>query len=214
MRGVAPVADQKVQNSFMHLRIAMVFAVTLVGAVPGAAQTMRAEDLAQGKIIVTPRDAPDPHFARSVILLARYDRSGALGLMIHRRTDIPVRRALAGVGGVGDRGELAYIGGPVELGMVFALVRSPSPGGDAKPVAGNIYLMASKPSIVKAHDPAEMRVFLGYAGWAPGQLESEVRRSGWYIFDFDEGLVFDAHPETLWDRLIARTERRLAGWQR
>jgi putative transcriptional regulator len=52
---------------------------------------------------------------------------------------------------------------------------------------------------------SELRIFLGYAGWGPGQLENEVRLHGWYIFNYDESLVFDEHPETLWQRLIDKT---------
>jgi putative transcriptional regulator len=51
----------------------------------------------------------------------------------------------------------------------------------------------------------DFRIYLGYAGWGPGQLEREVRLNGWYIFDYDERLVFDDHPETLWKRLIEKT---------
>lgn len=180
-------------------------------------QSMRPEDLAQGKIIITPRDAPDPHFAHSVILLAHYDASGALGLMIHYSTDLPIRKALTGVRGAESRSDPVFIGGPVELPVVFSLVRSrPTPQG-AKSVAGNVYLMTSRQSIggalAEGRAASDMRVYLGYAGWGPGQLEREVRRSGWFIFDFDESLVFDDHPDTLWERLIAKTERRLAGFR-
>ena len=74
--------------------------------------------------------------------------------------------------------------------------------------------MTSKQSLGAAltagRSPSELRIFIGYAGWAPGQLEREVRRSGWFIFDYDEGIVFDDHPDTLWDRMIAKTGRRIA----
>ncbi len=47
---------------------------------------------------------------------------------------------------------------------------------------------------------------MGYVGWGPGQLAREVRLGGWYIFDYDERIVFDEHPETLWKRLIEKAE--------
>ncbi len=92
----------------------------------------------------------------------------------------------------------------------MALVRSDSPPPNASSVTGKTYLMASKQGIAEAltnsRKPSDVRLYLGYAGWGPGQLASEVRRGGWWIFGYDESLVFDEHPETLWSRLIRRTE--------
>ena len=93
---------------------------------------------------------------------------------------------------------------------MLALLRSNSPPEDASHVVGNLYLLSSKESIGAAlsegRKSSEFRIFLGYAGWGAGQLEREVRLNGWYIFDYSESLVFDEHPETLWKRLIEKTE--------
>ena len=72
------------------LRIAALFAV----ASSGPAQSMRVQDLALGKFLVAPRDAPDPHFSRTVILLVQYGSKSAVGLMLNRRTNTPISRAL------------------------------------------------------------------------------------------------------------------------
>lgn len=180
----------------------------------GLAQSMRPEDLAQGKIIITPRNAPDPHFSNSVILLAHYDASGALGLMLHYKSDLTIGKALKGVTGAEKRTDTVFVGGPVELPVVFALLRTKAAPTGVSRVAGDVYLMTSRQSIATAltegRPASDLRIFIGYCGWGPGQLEREVRRSGWYIFNYDEGLVFDEHPDTLWNRLIDKTERRLA----
>ena len=187
-------------------------------AISSAAQSMRVEDLAQGKIIITPRDSPDPHFSNSVILLAHYDATGALGLMLHYKSDLTIPKALKGVSGAEKRTDPVYVGGPVELPVVFGLIRTKSPPTGVRRVKDDLYLMTTKPVIAAAleagHSESDVRIFIGYSGWGPGQLEREVRRGGWYIFDYDETLVFDEHPDTLWNRLIGKTERRLAGSQR
>jgi putative transcriptional regulator len=174
------------------------------------AQSIRPEDLAQGKILIMKRDAADPLFARSVVVLARYDKTGALGLMLHYRSDLPIGHALSGVKGAEKRTDPLFVGGPVELQTVLALVRADSPPAEATLVTGKLYLAASKQGIenalAKQPNPAALRIFLGYVGWGPAQLEREVRLGGWYIFDYDESLVFDEHPETLWNRLIAKAE--------
>lgn len=175
-------------------------------------QSTLPSDLAQGKILVSPRDFPDPHFANSVILLARYSYSGALGLMLQYKSDLSLKK-VPSLKNVGKRTDPVFIGGPVELPSVMMLERS-----DAEPPSGllvtdKLYLLAAEPAIVGAlaDKPAsDLRIFIGYSGWAPGQLEREVRHHGWYIFDYDESLVFDPHPETLWERMVERTGRSIA----
>jgi putative transcriptional regulator len=184
--------------------------IALIAGLPCGAQSVRPEDLAQGSILIMQREVPDPIFSHSVIVLAHYDSTGAVGFMIHYRSDVTIRRALAGVEGAEKRTDTLFVGGPVELEGVMALLRSSSPPVDAKPVAGKLYLVSSKRGIAAAFSEgrkaSDLRVFLGYAGWGPGQLAREVRLGGWYIFDYDESLVFDEHPETLWKRLIEKTE--------
>jgi putative transcriptional regulator len=192
-----------------HVTLTGLTAVLLFSARLCLAQSIRPEDLAQGSILVTQRDAPDPLFAHSVIMLARYDETGALGLMIHYRSELPIQRALAGMKGTEKRTDPLFVGGPVELQGVLALLRSNTPPEGASHVAGKLYLLSSRQNIGAAlsegRKASELRVFLGYAGWGPGQLENEVRQHGWYIFNYDESLVFDEHPETLWQRLIDKT---------
>lgn len=199
---------------FCRATFAALTAGFLLAPAPGAAQSMHPEDLAQGKIIVTPRDSPDPHFANSVIVLAHYDQTGALGLMIHFRSDLTIQKALPGLKGAEKRKDPVFVGGPVEIPVVMALLRSRSAPKGGSRVAGNLYLMTSKQNIgdalTEGRTPSDLRIFIGYAGWGPGQLEREVRRSGWFIFDYDESIVFDEHPGTLWNRMIEQTERRIA----
>ena len=206
-------------NRATHLRRAILALIAgfLFAASSGLAQSMRPEDLAQGKIIITPRNSPDPHFSNSVIVLAHYDQTGALGLMLHYKSDLTIQKALKGIAGAEKRTDTVFVGGPVELPVVFALLRTKSAPTGVSRVADNLYLMTSKQSIATAlteeHPASDLRVFIGYSGWGPGQLEREVRRSGWYIFDYDESIVFDEHPDTLWNRLIGKAERRLAIFQ-
>jgi putative transcriptional regulator len=198
----------------MDVRSGLLLMASLALAVSCGAQSIRPEDLAQGKIIITPRDSPDPHFSNSVIVLARYDRAGALGLMLHYKSDLSVPKALKGIPGAEKRTDTVFVGGPVELPVVFALLRTKSAPTGVSRVIDDLYLMTSRQSIgtalTEGKPPSDMRIFVGYSGWGPGQIEREVRRSGWFIFNYDESLVFDDHPDTLWNRLIEKTERRLA----
>jgi putative transcriptional regulator len=188
-------------------------AALLLAPVVCRAQSQSAADLAQGKILVSPRDSPDPHFANSVILLARYSPGGALGLMLQYKSDLTVKKIPA-LKTAGKRTDSVFIGGPVDLPTVLMLERSATePPGSSLLVTDNLYLLAAEPSILAAlkdQSASDLRIFIGYSGWGPGQLEREVRRHGWYIFQYDESLVFDPHPETLWERMVEKTGRSIA----
>ena len=181
------------------------------------AQSRRSEDLGVGKLLVAPRDAADPSFAESVILLVDYGEDGAVGLMINRQTKMPLSRVLPELKGSSKYTGPAYLGGPVTIGAVMALLESRTEPHPKKHVFGNVYLLSTKPELEAAlavsKGAGDLRVYLGYCGWGSGQLERELKRGDWFIFDASEELAFDASPSTLWSRMIARTEVRTAQTQ-
>jgi len=168
------------------------------------AQTTRVQDLGIGKLLVARRDSLDPAFAETVILLVRYDRDGTVGLMINRRSNVPISRALQALKGTRGRSDPVYIGGPVDVQNVLALLRANTMPEGATSVSGKIYLVSTRLLLEKTllgrSDPGEFRVYLGYCGWGPGQLENEVGRGFWHIFAGNADLVFDSEPDSLWSR--------------
>ena len=194
----------------MRLTVLAVAGLAFLAGTAGA-QSMRVEDLAQGRILITPRQSPDPLFAHSVILLARYDTTGALGLMLQFRGNIPVREGLTDYRGARKREDTLFIGGPVQLETILGLARIRTPREATGHIAGHSYLVSTRAdleTLLGTMTAADLRLYAGYTGWSAGQLQNEVRRAGWYIFPYDENLVFDEHPETLWTRLIGKTELR------
>ena len=99
------------------------------------------------------------------------------------------------------------------MNAVLALARASSKPAESTGIFGDVYLVAAKPALEKALGgnikPSAFRVYLGYCGWAPGQLESEARRGAWYIFNRSADLAFDAEPAKLWQKLIGKTEGTL-----
>lgn len=186
----------------------------LLAALLLPAQSKRPDDLAVGKLLVTPRDAADPHFAQSVILLVHYDADSAVGLMLNRRTTISLARVLQNLKGAAPRSDTAYIGGPVETDTAMALLRSRGKPEAGVAVLKDTYLVPSRKALegvlAAGAGAADLRVYAGYCGWGPGQLENEVRLGAWFLMEGTPGLVFDPNPDTVWDRLIARTESRVA----
>jgi len=182
----------------------LIFAVVAQGA-----------DLAPGKILVASRELGDPNFAQTVILLVRYDDvEGSMGLVINRRSDLPLSRVFRDLKEAKDNSDPIYEGGPVEPGGVLALLKSATKPEDGLRIFGNVYLVSSKALLAKAladkTDPSAFHVFIGYAGWGPGQLEREIDLGGWHILPAAADDVFHPDPDSVWLRLIKRTEMRIA----
>jgi putative transcriptional regulator len=189
-----------------------VAAAVLCGALFLPAQSTH--DLGIGKILVAKRDAREATFAETVILVVRYTQGGTVGLMINRRTEVPVSRALDPLKGAGGRSDPVYAGGPVELPNVLALLRASVMPEGAEHVTGKVYLVPTgallEKTLAKRPDPADFRVYLGYCGWSAGQLENETSHGFWRVLNGSADIVFDSEPETLWSRLIERAEQRIA----
>jgi putative AlgH/UPF0301 family transcriptional regulator len=177
-------------------------------------QTRNVHDLAAGKLLVASRNLGDPNFVQTVVLLVRYDDDGVVGLILNRRTDLPLSRALAGLKGAKDRSDRVYLGGPVGHPAVLALLKSPSGLKGAQRIFNRTYLIASKAlfeqTLATRPDAAVFHVYLGYAGWSKEQLQMEVLEGAWFIFQADNEAVFSADPGSLWPQLIRKTELKLA----
>lgn len=177
-------------------------------------QSKNPDDLGLGKVLVASRDLPDPIFAKTVILLVHYDANGVVGLMLNRRTDVPLSRVFEKLNAAKNRSDPVYLGGPVQMPAVFALLRSKTKAEPAKCVLREVYLISAKSLLEKSlaarPDPGVFHVYLGYAGWTPEQLQKEVDVGAWFIFQGDAQTVFNSNPDDLWSQMIRRTELKMA----
>ena len=175
----------------------------------------QSDQLALGKVLVASRDLGDPNFAKTVILLVHYDEDqGAVGLVLNKRTDIPISRAFHDLKEASGRKDPVYLGGPVELNTVLALLKSTKKPEGADRVFGNVYLISDKDLLTRtlaSHAEASVfHTYIGYAGWSAGQLEHEVELGAWRIMSADAATVFHADPDSLWDHMIQQTELNIA----
>jgi putative transcriptional regulator len=187
-------------------------ALLLLACAPAFCQT---DDLAIGKLLVASRDLGDPNFAKTVILLVHYDEDkGAVGLVINKRTDVPISRVFHDLKEASGRKDLVYIGGPVELDSVLALLKSAKKPDGADRVFGDVYLISDRDLLTKtlgsSADATAFHTYIGYAGWQTGQLEHEVELGAWHILPADAATVFHADPDSVWERMIRRTELQIA----
>ncbi|ODS57067.1 MAG: hypothetical protein ABS36_06090 [Acidobacteria bacterium SCN 69-37] len=178
----------------------------------------RIDDLRPGVLLVASRDLRDPNFIETVILLVLYGDDGAMGLVLNRETDVPVGRIFESGAGADDRSGRVFLGGPVAPSAVQALVRSAGVVTHGRRVLDDVHVVGSAEALRRRMDTGidrdRFRIYLGYSGWGPGQLEREMARGGWHIVDADADLVFDREPATLWRRQIRRTDVLMASTPR
>lgn len=205
-----------VPRSIAALCVVIATAIAAPGVVIGArstvaaAQRQPAKELAAGKMLVAARTMSDSLFADAVILLFSYSPDGAAGLVINKQSRVPASRVLPDLPMPEGPAPILFLGGPVALTDVRALVRSAHAPPDAHRVVKDVFLLTTTDAIdreVEAGAPmTRMRLYAGHAGWAPGQLEREILRGNWLIVDGDGDVVFDANPDTLWRREIKRAD--------
>jgi len=178
-------------------------------------QSKSSKDLGVGKVLIASRDLGDQNFTETAVLIVHYDAKSVAGLVLNRRTDVPISRVFQTLEAAKRRSDLVYLGGPVEDSVIFALLRSQTKLDDADPVFEDLYMISSKTRLEKTiadgAGSSAFHLYLGYAGWTNEQLKAEVEAGAWHIFQADEGMVFDSDPDSLWPRMIRKTEEKIAG---
>jgi putative transcriptional regulator len=167
-----------------------------------------------GKVLVATPALHDPNFHRAVILLLDHDEEGAVGLVLNRPSDVRLAEALPGWEFVAASPPVVFAGGPVEPDAVIALGRAKTetmtdPGW--LPIVDRLRVvdLAAGPEVADALVEGA-RVFIGYAGWAPGQLEDEVAAEAWFVADARDLDALIEDPDRLWSAVLRRQGGDLA----
>ncbi len=168
--------------------------------------------LAPGFLVAAP-PLGDPNFDRSVVLLAAHGDDGAFGWIINGRAIMTLPDLLVRADIVKDAPEVegaVRVGGPVSPEQVWLVYpeRSRFEGVEGQfEVGTGVIACASRrvlELIAESLPPENLLAFAGYAGWAPGQVENEIRAGAWLPVDFDEELVFEVPRDELWHRAYER----------
>lgn len=159
---------------------------------------------AAGHLIVASPALDDPSFARTIVLVCEHDADGALGVVLNRATSEPVEAHLPGWASTLAAPPVVFVGGPVQPETAVALAE------DAPtPCLGDVGL------VDVGEEPAgvgRVRVFAGYAGWGPGQLDAELEAGAWAIALGRPDDVFHPDPERLWRDVLRRQRGELLLW--
>ena len=167
-----------------------------------------------GQFLVATATLRDPRFARTVIYMVRHDATGAMGLVVNRPVrDMPLAPLLRRFG-LDERGVTgsvrAHYGGPVDIGQGFILHTAEYAAPGTERVADDIAMtpqpgvLSALSDIARGAGPRKSLFAVGYAGWAPGQLEAEIEQGTWITVPADEALLFDEDPARKWERAMAR----------
>jgi putative transcriptional regulator len=165
-----------------------------------------------GQLLVAMPQMGDPRFARSVIYLCTHNgEAGAMGLVINKvlgaLTLAELFEQLQIASGAFAKKRPVHFGGPVEPGRGFVLHTADYCEEATLPVTGNIAVTATLEimrAIGKGRGPQRSLFALGYAGWAPGQLDAEIQANGWLSVAADESIVFDSDHDGKWQRAFAK----------
>ena len=164
-----------------------------------------------GKLLIAMPGIGDPRFDRSVIFMCAHSHEGAMGLIVNKPSpDLQFADLLAQLEiPVGDAQQAiqVHIGGPVEHGRGFVLHSPDYEIEDSTLSVGPEFGMTATLDILKdlasGAGPSHSLLALGYSGWGPGQLETELQNNGWLICDASPDLIFESEDEHKWSAALA-----------
>ena len=164
-----------------------------------------------GHLLAAMPQMEDPRFERSVIYLCAHNAEGAMGLLVNRLFDAITFPDLLEQLNIetGPKTEQirVHFGGPVESGRGFVLHSADYTEKDSLTVGDNLALTATLEilrAIGRGEGPRKSLLALGYAGWGPGQLDSELQQNGWLHAPADEAILFDVDLESKWQRALGK----------
>lgn len=147
----------------------------------------------------------DPRFHRTVILLAEHTEQAAMGLVLNRPSDLLAAEVVPLLADVVAEREPLYEGGPVGPESVLALAEFSDPGAAAAIAFGSVgFVAADRPADEIAAATRRLRLYCGYAGWGPGQLEGELAEEAWFLEPAAVADVFCSPGEPLWSAVLDR----------
>ena len=197
-------------------RLAIAFVGTaLAGEASEAAKPAETVKPGAGVFLVAKPSIDGGPFWHSVVLILEHGDEGTLGLIINRATEVPLAEAVPDLKDDHAKSHALHFGGPVALNGLLFLFRSEDPPVEVAPVMGNVYFSGDRKVLEKLVEGGEnqdrLKLFLGHAGWAPGQLQNEIARGDWSLARADAFTVFQKEPDDIWPELSRNTGRVVAG---
>jgi putative transcriptional regulator len=207
------------------MRASILRALLLVPAllgVPAPSAAQAPPPRANGIFLIAKPELADPNFRRTVVLVTQTEDAETIGVIINRPTRVKLAELLPDDPAAVNYREPMYSGGPVMQRVLIAVFRSNTPPpAPAFRVRRDLYLSMHPDNLklLLGTPGAQYRLYAGFSGWAPRQLESEFERDGWYVLPADPDIVFRKNTEGMWEELLQRalarkTKTRSPAWER
>ncbi|HEY8068340.1 MAG TPA: YqgE/AlgH family protein [Burkholderiales bacterium] len=188
-------------------RILIALLLGLAGITAQAQQTQPAN----GLFLIAKPSLIDPNFQKTVVLVTQTEDASTVGVVINRPSALKLSEILSPEIPTQNYKQPVFVGGPVLQQIIIAVYRSDAvPAAPAFHVLKDVYLTMHPDNLQKllADPKARYRLYAGFSGWAPRQLESEFMRDGWYVLPADDATLFRDSTEGLWEELVERAMRR------
>jgi putative transcriptional regulator len=164
--------------------------------------------LSKGRFLVASRRINDPRFMETVILLLNYSFQGAMGLVINRPTEAKLSTVMPETEELQGKADVVYFGGPVAGHQLMLLLLTVDKPGSAVHIFEDVFMSSDQRLLLEMIGSSErkdkFRVYAGYAGWGPWQLDREVLRGDWLVVHADAETVFNKRASEVWPELIRR----------
>ncbi len=190
------------------IRLLLCATLLLFGTQGGAQEAARS---ANGVLLVAKPELIDPNFSRTVVLVTQTEGYSTVGVILNRPGSTPLSEFLGEDESASRYAEPVFSGGPVMRRTLVAVFHSDRPpAAPAFHVLRTVYMSMHPDNIreLLSSGDRRFRLYAGFSGWAPRQLESEFERDGWFVLPADETLLFRKNPDGLWEELVERAERR------
>lgn len=159
----------------------------------------------RGTLLVSTPALFDPNFRRTVILVGEHGEEGAMGLVLNRASEMTVGDAVPDLAEIAGPGAPVYVGGPVQPQAVLVLAEFDDPSAAATLVVGDIGFARADGDLEHlARATRRARVFAGYSGWSPGQLESELEEESWLVEPPTDLDLFPSPDDDLFAETVIR----------
>ena len=158
----------------------------------------------KGRLLISEPYLPDPNFERTVVLLCEHNTEGSFGFVLNKPSVLKVQEVMDDFGVFEN---IVYVGGPVQQDTLHFIHRNGNIV-NAVEIAGQVYWGGDLENLLLLTDTkqicgADIRFFLGYSGWGPGQLEEELEKDSWIVCDYvTDQLLFDTDPQVMWRKAL------------
>jgi putative transcriptional regulator len=158
----------------------------------------------RGQLLIAGPSLVDPNFWRTVVLVGEHSEEGALGVVLNRPSETSVDEAVPELAELAGEMGAVHIGGPVQSSAVVVLADFANPEEAGSLVLDSIGFLSTEVDPESLGELRRARVYVGYAGWGPGQLDGELEEGSWIVEPARAEDVFTNAPDELWGAVLRR----------